>query len=123
LSRCSLLYFSVHPSRVWHYGQSLNKVIDYMLSGKPVVASYTGYPSMIDEAGCGCYVPAGDVEALRREILHYVAMPAEQRRAVGQRGRDWILQYRRYPVLAARYLNILFPDGCEMAAASGDPRS
>jgi glycosyltransferase involved in cell wall biosynthesis len=110
LFRCSLLYFSVHSSKVWCYGQSLNKVIDYMLSGKPIVASYTGFPSMIDEAGCGCYVPAGDVEALRREILHYAAMPADQRLVVGQRGRDWILQHRRYPVLAAQYLGILFPD-------------
>ncbi|WP_323017815.1 glycosyltransferase family 4 protein [Castellaniella sp.] len=109
LSRCSLLYFSVHPSKVWRYGQSLNKVIDYMLAGKPVVASYTGYPSMIDEADCGCYVPAGDAEALRREILRYAAMPVDQRQAVGQKGRDWVLQHRRYPVLAARYLDILFP--------------
>jgi len=61
LSHCDLLYFSVHVSEVWKYGQSLNKVIDYMLSGKPVVASYTGYPSMINEADCGSYVPAGDV--------------------------------------------------------------
>lgn len=110
LSQCDLLYFSVHPSKVWRYGQSLNKVIDYMLSGKPVVASYTGYPSMIDEAGCGCYVPAGDIEALRREILHYAAMPAERRLSVGQNGRDWVLRHRRYPVLAAQYLKILFPD-------------
>lgn len=110
LSRCSLLYFSVHPSQVWRYGQSLNKVIDYMLSGKPVLASYTGFPSMIDEAGCGCYVPAGDIEALKREVLCYAAMPADQLQAVGQKGRDWILQHRRYPVLAAQYLDILFPD-------------
>ncbi len=116
LSRCSLLYFSVHPSQVWRYGQSLNKVIDYMLSGKPVVASYTGYPSMIDEADCGCYVPAGDVKALEREILRYAAMPSEQRQAVGQRGRDWVLQHRRYPVLAARYLGILFPDPNQVTA-------
>ncbi len=39
LRRCDLLYFSVHVSKVWRYGQSLNKVIDYMLAGKPVVAS------------------------------------------------------------------------------------
>jgi len=115
LTRCSLLYFSVHPSRVWRYGQSLNKVIDYMLSGKLIVASYTGYPSMIDEAGCGCYVPAGDIEALRREILHYAAMPAEQRMSVGRNGRDWVLRHRRYPVLATQYLKILFPDAPQAA--------
>lgn len=108
LSRCDLLYFSVHVSTVWKYGQSLNKVIDYMLAGKPVVASYTGYPSMINEADCGTYVPAGDVAALRREVLRYAAMGASQREAIGQRGRAWILANRRYETLAKNYLAILF---------------
>jgi glycosyltransferase involved in cell wall biosynthesis len=110
LARCSLLYFSVHPSKVWRYGQSLNKVIDYMLAGKPIVASYTGYPSMINEAECGSYVPAGDVEALQSEILRHAAMPPEQLDLIGARGRSWLLKHRSYDVLANDYLKILFPD-------------
>ncbi len=108
LSRCDLLYFSVHVSTVWKYGQSLNKVIDYMLAGKPVLASYTGYPSMINEADCGTYVAAGDIEALRQEVTRYAAMDVMQREALGQRGRDWILANRRYETLAQNYLSILF---------------
>jgi glycosyltransferase involved in cell wall biosynthesis len=110
LARCNLLYFSVHVSRVWRYGQSLNKVIDYMLAGKPIVASYTGHPSMINEADCGSYVPAGDVDALQAEILRYAAMAPAQLDTIGARGRSWLLQHRRYDVLAADFLKILFPD-------------
>lgn len=108
LSCCDLLYFSVHVSTVWKYGQSLNKVIDYMLAGKPVVASYTGYPSMVNEADCGTYVPAGDIAALRREVRRYAAMDTAQREAIGRRGREWILAHRRYETLAQNYLPILF---------------
>lgn len=108
LSKCDLLYFSVHPSKVWKYGQSLNKVIDYMLAGKPVVASYTGYPSMINEAACGTYVPAGDVPALCREVQRYAAMDTVQRETMGRRGREWLLAHRRYEVLAKNYLSVLF---------------
>lgn len=116
LSHCDLLYFSVHVSAVWKYGQSLNKVIDYMLAGKPVVASYTGFPSMINEADCGTYVPAGDIEALRREVLRYAAMDAAQREAIGRRGREWILANRRYETLAKNYLAILFDQAAPKAA-------
>ncbi|WP_123659575.1 glycosyltransferase family 4 protein [Pusillimonas sp. NJUB218] len=108
LSLCDLLYFSVHVSTVWKYGQSLNKVIDYMLAGKPVVASYTGYPSMINEAGCGSYVPAGDVDALAAEVQRYADMTDLQRKTIGGRGREWILTHRRYQTLAQNYLPILF---------------
>ena len=109
LARCDLLYFSVHVSAVWRFGQSLNKVIDYMLSGKPIIASYTGYPSMINEAECGTFVPAGDVAALRAEVLRYSLLPESERKAVGARGRDWILAHRNYQALARDYLAILFP--------------
>jgi len=109
LSYCDLLYFSVHVSKVWKYGQSLNKVIDYMLSGKPIVASYTGYPSMINEAECGSFVPAGDINALKKEILRYNAMTAEEREVIGMRGRTWILKNRTYETLAKNYLALMFP--------------
>jgi glycosyltransferase involved in cell wall biosynthesis len=108
LSRCDLLHFSVPMSVTWKYGQSLNKLIDYMLAGKPIVASYSGYPSMINEADCGTYVPAGDPVALRREICRYAEMDAAQRESIGQRGREWLLANRRYGNLAADYLRILF---------------
>jgi len=109
LAKCDLLYFSVHVSAVWRFGQSLNKVIDYMLSGKPIIASYTGYPSMINEASCGTYVPAGDMAALRAEILRFFELPPAEREAMGTRGREWIFSHRNYEALAQDYLSILFP--------------
>lgn len=107
LSQCDLLYFSAHVSKVWKYGQSLNKVIDYMLAGKPILASYTGFPSMIDESGGGSFVPAGDVDSLKREVLRYSAMPEQDRRKMGAAGRDWLLRNRRYGDLANDYLKLI----------------
>lgn len=110
LAHCDLLFFSVHVSKVWRYGQSLNKVIDYMLSGKPVVASYSGYPSMINEADSGSFVPAGDVDALQAEVERYANMSALERSQIGARGREWIVNQRAYRKLALDYLAIIFPD-------------
>ncbi len=107
LESCDLLYFSVLPSKVWNFGLSLNKVIDYMLSGKPVVASYSGFPSMINEAGCGSFVPAADVDALVNEIKRYKTMGGKERQAMGEKGREWLLLNRGYDVLARQYLEIL----------------
>lgn len=107
LAQCDLLYFAVHPSKVLEYGQSLNKVIDYMLSGRPIVASYSGFRSMINEADSGSYVPANDATALRDEILRYAGMTKEQRDQIGLRGRAWLLEHRRYDILACHYLKIL----------------
>lgn len=115
LAQADILYFAVHKSPLLRFGQSLNKVIDYMLSGKPIVASYTGFPSMINEADCGSFVPAENVDALRSEIERYAAMPTEERTRIGKRGRDWIMKHRRFDALAADYLRHL---GLESAASS-----
>jgi glycosyltransferase involved in cell wall biosynthesis len=106
LTEVDVVYFAAHPSKVLRYGQSLNKVVDYMLSGKPVVASYSGHPSMIDESGCGTFVPAGESAALAAEIRRMQALPDDERRRMGAKGRAWILANRRYSTLAADYLQI-----------------
>jgi glycosyltransferase involved in cell wall biosynthesis len=117
LAKCDLLYFSVHVSKVWQYGQSLNKVIDYMMASKPVVASYTGYPSMINEADCGTFVPAGDVLALKREVERYARMSELERQRIGSRGRNWLLEHRQYKKLAENYLGLMLPE--EVAVHAG----
>ena len=110
LRECSVLYFSTPISSVWRYGQSLNKVIDYMLSGRPIIGSYSGYPSMINEAGCGSFVAPGDVEMLRSELIRYSQLPKEELDKMGSAGKKWILANRGYGALAATYQSILFPE-------------
>lgn len=110
LALCDVTYFSVQRSRVWDYGLSLNKVIDYLLAGKPILASYTGYPTMVDEAGSGRSVPAGDAVALRTEILQLAAMPKSDRLKMGKTGRDWLLRNRPYRKLAEDYLRLIMPE-------------
>jgi glycosyltransferase involved in cell wall biosynthesis len=107
LALCQVLYFATEASAVWRFGQSLNKLIDYMMAGKPVIASYSGYPSMLDEADCGVFVPAKDAEALKRAIRDFAQMPSEELDRMGRRGRDWIRKNRPYGKIADEYARIL----------------
>lgn len=107
LKHCDLLYFSVKKSKVWDYGLSLNKLIDYMMAAKPIVASYSGYPSMINEAQCGVFVPADDVPALRKAIEKYAEMPSDEIRQIGLRGRDWLVANRPYRAVSEQYLQLM----------------
>ena len=110
LAQCDVLYFSTYRSSVWQFGQSLNKVIDYMLSGKPIIGSFSGYPSMINEAGCGQFVPAESVPALKQAILLHSKMPKHELEAMGAKGRAWLTTERQYKTLAKRYAKILFEE-------------
>ncbi len=106
LAYCNILYFSVKDSKVWRYGLSLNKLIDYMLAAKPIVASYNGYPSMVNEAQCGRFIPANDVAALRQTIKAYAIMRPEQLHEIGQRGKTWLINHRHYEKIAKDYYHL-----------------
>lgn len=107
LKRMNVLFFSAFKSRVLDYGQSLNKLIDYMLAGRPIIASYSGFQSMINEAGCGVFVDAEDPRPLADAIIGYSQMPADVLDRIGERGRNWVELNRDFPSLALLYLEYL----------------
>lgn len=109
LSEFDIVTLATFPSRVWDYGLSLNKLMDYMLASKPIVASFSGYPSLLTEAKCGVFVPAGDAEALVDEILQMRSLEPEALVQMGARGLEWLRTNRKYSVLASKYESILFP--------------
>jgi glycosyltransferase involved in cell wall biosynthesis len=104
LSICDILYLSTINSIVWNYGQSMNKVVEYMLAAKPIIASYSGYPSMINEAECGLFVNSQNTNDLEQAFLKYANLSKEERLKIGQNGRRWIFENRTYSNLAKSYL-------------------
>ena len=107
LKQCDILYLSTHDSEVWKYGQSMNKVVEYMYAGKPIVATYSGYPSMIDESGCGVFVKENNMQGLVDQLEILSDMGSEGRVAMGSKGNAWILKNRNYGELAKQYLDRL----------------
>lgn len=109
LAKCDIVYLSTKDSKVWDYGQSMNKIVEYMLAGKPVIASYTGYPSMLNEAECGQFIcPKGDEspeDNIQEALLRIASMTPEDRQQLGQKGKAWIKQYRNYRFLSQQYIN------------------
>jgi glycosyltransferase involved in cell wall biosynthesis len=104
LAICDVLYLSTINSIVWKYGQSMNKVVEYMLAAKPIIASYSGYPSMINEAECGIFVNSQNTNDLEQAFLKYANLSKDERMQIGQNGRKWIFEHRTYSRLAKEYL-------------------
>ena len=112
LAKCDVLFLSTkNSSKVWDYGQSMNKVVEYMLAGKPIIASYAGYPSMINEAECGKFVkPLASEsieESMKNAFLEMAAMSEDDRIKFGLKGQNWIRERREYSKLAQLYLEAI----------------
>jgi glycosyltransferase involved in cell wall biosynthesis len=107
LTLCNLLYFSSLKSKIWKFGWSPNKLIDYMMAEKPILASYSGHKSMIDEADSGFFVPAEDSDALVQILNDIVLMPPLKLEEMGMRGKEWIMTNRSWDVIANSYMGSL----------------
>lgn len=107
VAKAHVLFLATDKTKIWRYGQSLNKLLEYMLLGRPIIASYSGFPSMINEAGCGIFVPAEDSRALADALKNFHSLPSAELERLGRDGREWVLSNRTYSQLAMKYLALL----------------
>jgi len=104
LDEVDIAYIGWHPNPLYRFGISPNKLMDYMMAGKPVVHAVSAGNDPVAEAGCGLTVPPGDAAAVADAILTLAALPAAQRQQLGSAGKAFILKNQTYPFLAARFL-------------------
>jgi glycosyltransferase involved in cell wall biosynthesis len=107
LALCNVLYFSSLKSKIWEYGWSPNKLIDYMMAGKPVIASYSGYQSMINEAGSGFFVPSEDSDSIMKILQKIISIPPDELEQMGDAGKKWILKNRDWNLIANQYIDLI----------------
>ncbi|ABM38417.1 glycosyltransferase family 4 protein [Polaromonas naphthalenivorans] len=104
LDGVDIAYIGWHPNPLYRFGISPNKLMDYMMAGKPVVHSVSAGNDPVAEAGCGFTVPPGDAAAVAQAILKLAAMSDAQRKLLGAAGKRFILKNQTYPRLAANFL-------------------
>lgn len=106
LEKCDVLYDSVLSIPLYEVGLSRNKWMDYMYAGKPIIASYTGHLSLINEAGSGDAVEAENVDLLVQKIQEYANKPKSELLQMGERAKSFVLNNRGYEFLAKNYIKL-----------------
>ncbi|MUK39973.1 glycosyltransferase [Aliivibrio fischeri] len=107
LAISDVLVAAVQDEPIYKYGLSLNKFIDYMFASKPIVAMYSGYPSMINEANCGLFTPADDSESFAQAIIDLYSKSSDELNAIGRRGHQFVVTQREISVIARKYMELL----------------
>ena len=74
LSKADLLiinYLSVKGNRVWKYGQSNNKLFEYLAAAKPILSTFTVGYSIIDKYKAGITVDNYSVQEIKKYIMDF----------------------------------------------------
>ena len=100
---CDVLWCGLPNLNLYRFGSALNKWIDYMTASKPIITSYSGYKTMINEAGCGSFVDSENVNQLVKELKIYSGYSKETLRVMGINGKKWLLENRTFDKIAECY--------------------
>lgn len=74
LSRGNINIMTGISDRVSEYGLSMNKMFDYMASGKPVISNIQTQFDILEENHCGVTIKQGSAESLAESILWFYGL-------------------------------------------------
>lgn len=78
LSKSNLNVFTGKNIDLYKYGLSLNKMFDYLASGKPILSNIECGYDILQKYNCGITVKGGSAEELADRILMFYNMPLEE---------------------------------------------
>ena len=107
LAGVDIAYIGWQRVPIYRFGIAPNKLMDYMMARCPVLHAVEAGNDPVAEAGAGLTVVPDSPSAVAEGLRRLAATPAAERRAMGERGRVFVLANHTYPVLAQRFLEAL----------------
>lgn len=90
LARADAFLMPLRPSPLFRLGVSPNKLYDYLDAARPILFGIDAPEDPVREAGAGLRYEPGDGRSLANAIRRLVALSADERAAMGQRGRAYV---------------------------------
>lgn len=104
LAQADIAYIGWKRQPLYRFGIAPNKLMDYMMAAVPVLHSVEAGNDPVAEAGCGLTVAPESPEAVVQGLRQLATLSPGARRAMGERGRQFVLAHHSYPVLARKFL-------------------
>lgn len=100
-------YAALADLPLYRFGFSLNKLLDYLGAGLPVVFAHDGAASLVTEAEAGFAVRSDDPAAIADAVARLADLEPAARAAMGAAGRAYVAERLDYRALARTYLELL----------------
>lgn len=107
LDYCDILYAGGISSVLHQYGTAFNKIIDYMLAGKPIIFAVDEPNCLVERVGCGLRVEAENVNQIADAIEDLSQMSYKKRNNLGRKGQVYATNELSYSSIAQKILTDL----------------
>lgn len=107
LRRADALVANMRDLPLYNYGIGLNKLFDYLLSGRPIIFASNAINNIVEEARAGICVHADDEIAVAAAMGEMVKIGPTRRSHWGELGRDFVINNYTYAHSAERFRKML----------------
>ena len=107
LRQMDILFIGLQPQPLFRFGVSPNKLMDYMMAGKPIVQAIQAGNDPVREADCGISVEPGHPRQIAEAVRLLVSMHRDERERLGMNGLRYVLRHHDYRAIADRFLHLL----------------
>lgn len=105
LRRLDIAYIGWKRVSIYRFGISPNKLMDYMMAGCAVLHSADAGNDPVAEAECGLTVAPESAIAVAEGVKALAVCSAEERAAMGARGRAFVISRHSYRMLAQQFIS------------------
>ena len=102
LQEQDVLIATLKDLSLYHWGTSLRKIPDYLLSSKPIIYCSNEQNSVIQQAECGFHINPENPKKLAETIIQVKQMSDEERAILGEQGRSYAKRYLNESELVSR---------------------
>jgi glycosyltransferase involved in cell wall biosynthesis len=107
IARFDVCYIGWKNSSLYRFGIAANKIPEYLLSGKPVLHSYSGSMDPVKISGAGLSIPSESTDAIAEAILKMYHMSKAERDLMGAKGREFALKNYDYKYIGEKLIKVI----------------
>ena len=107
LSMAQLTILATSNHHRWNYGQSLNKFIDYMMSGTPIYAIYSGFDNMLINNENGFISNSHDLQKVATDIEKISQLNPKTLSKIANEAQAWLVKERSYEKISKDYEDLI----------------
>lgn len=100
-------YMGGVDSPLYRFGLCLNKMYDSMMAGIPIICAFSAPEGLVSQYQCGLEVSPQPIANVIESIDFLKSLTPEERRVIGQRGRNAVLEHFTYAQLAQQFMNAI----------------
>ncbi|MGG3467850.1 glycosyltransferase family 4 protein [Neobacillus pocheonensis] len=107
LSHMDALYIGWRRSPLYRFGVSPNKLLDYLMAGRPIIHGIEAGNDLVAEAGAGVSIEPENPRKIADAVIAMKLYPSEELNQMGRNGKEFVIQTHDYRVLSQKFIDIM----------------